>query len=151
VVKDSFFIGWQQTSLANDLKMDIGYDLNDDAHQHLSYNIFGTWNQSTFPGAVMMRPYLGVEIPLGVGIEEPGSVQNNFSIYPNPVSDVLYFQNNDNEPYLLEVLDYAGHTVIASQNVPSISVAALPAGFYFLKAVNSKSGKTAIQKFIKAE
>jgi hypothetical protein len=151
VVKDSFFIGWQQTSLANDLKMDIGYDLNDDAHQHLSYNIFGTWNQSTFPGAVMMRPYLGGEIPFGVGVTEPGNDVNSFSIYPNPVSDVLYFKNEDNQSYLLEVLDYAARTVIASQNVASISVAALPAGFYFLKAVNSKTGKTAIQKFIKAE
>jgi len=64
---------------------------------------------------------------------------------------VLHFKIKDGESYLLEVVDYAGHTVITSQNVASISVAALPAGFYFLKAINSKTGKTAIQKFIKVE
>jgi hypothetical protein len=48
-VSDTFYIGWQQTSFASDVKMDVGFDLNDTSNNHLFYNISGSWTSSQFP------------------------------------------------------------------------------------------------------
>ncbi|MBA2423170.1 MAG: T9SS type A sorting domain-containing protein [Chitinophagales bacterium] len=149
VVTDTFFIGWQQTSLASDVKIDVGYDLNDNASDHLFYNINDGWFPSSFTGAVMMRAVLGEAIPFGVGVQDPVGEKNALVIYPNPVYDKLNIQYAGDEKYEFKILDYSGRTVLSPLQTTTIPVVTLPSGLYFLKATNQESGLSSIHKFIK--
>lgn len=146
VVNGTFFIGWQQVSLQSDLKMDVGFDLNDDAHDHLWFNVGGDWEKSQFPGAVMMRPVFGKTF--GVGI--PGVDTNNgFSIFPNPASDYLFVEGGSND-LLLTVVDVAGRVIMEATETTKLETRNLPTGMYLLRITDLHSGKTSVQKFIKA-
>jgi len=146
-VSDTFYIGWMQVSLQTDYKIDVGFDKNDTANQHLFYNVDGTWQPSELAGAVMMRPVLGKEIPFGVGIPD---VKNNdeVSIFPNPATDILFVTANDSD-LKLEVMDYSGRILMSEKNQSSLNIHQLAAGFYFLHVTDLRSGKTSIHKFIK--
>lgn len=150
VVTDTFYIGFQQTSIASDLKTDLGFDVNNVGNQHLYYNLFGAWNQSPFPGAVMMRPVMGHDIPFGVGIHELPAQDAGITCYPNPVSDVLNVSSATAHELKLEVLDYTGKLLSTEKGVQAISVLHLPSGFYFLRATDVVTGKVSIHKFIKS-
>jgi hypothetical protein len=145
-VTDTFYIGWFQVSLQTDLKIDVGFDKNDTASQHLFYNITGEWIPSELPGAIMMRPVLGKEIPFQVGVSPVRSAAETV-VFPNPASDVVYVRGIT--PLKLEVTDYSGKKLITSQRQPFVDVRELPSGFYFLLVTDEKTGKTSRHKFIK--
>src|SRR5207244_8649137 len=104
--------------MANDVKMDVGFDLNDTANTHLFYNTFGVWypSQTLVHGAVMMRPILGTAIPFGVGVDEINADDSGITIYPNPVNDVLYVTSSSANSWKLEVMDYTGRVLYAENN-----------------------------------
>ena len=145
---DSFYVGWFQVSLLPDLKMDVGFDLNDTANVNLWYNVDGTWQQSGLPGALMMRPVLGKQIPFGVGIEDvsPG---DDYSIFPNPANDMIYVRGGS-ENLKLEVLDNSGRILRVENGQSSMDIRQLPAGFYLLRITELRNNKSSIKKFIKA-
>jgi hypothetical protein len=76
---------------------------------------------------------------------------NYFSVYPNPVNDILNINNNGSiEVQSIAVLDILGQLVIAvpnAQTISKIDVSKLTTGKYFLK-MNTDKG-TSIMKFIK--
>jgi hypothetical protein len=81
------------------------------------------------PGAVMMRPYLGAEIPFGVGINEPGENSSDIDMFPNPVRDVLHVKSQSANSFNLEVLDYTGKILFTEYNSSTVDVSHLTAGF----------------------
>jgi len=147
-VTDSFYIGWQQVSLQSDLKMDVGFDFNDTTNEHLWFNVAGYWEQSQKQGTVMMRPVLGKTIPFGVGIS-PVNANNDFKIFPNPASDLIYVSGESND-LQLEVIDYSGRKILSANHQSSIDIRQLAEGMYLLRITDLRSGKTSIQKFVKA-
>ncbi|MGB3074634.1 MAG: T9SS type A sorting domain-containing protein, partial [Chitinophagales bacterium] len=148
-VTDTFYIGFQQSSVSNDLKTDIGFDLNTDSHTHLKYNLNNGWIDSQFPGTLMMRPVLGKDIPFQVGLQEPSPVGLSISIYPNPVHDVLTLQYNGTAVYQYEILDNSGRVIQKTNGTKSIAVEQLMPGFYLLKVTEPATGKMSVKKFIK--
>ncbi len=70
-----------------------------------------------------------------VGLSEQLQLDNSFSIYPNPVSDVLYVEGaakNSSLEFRLSVLDFTGKRLISNHVGSSVSVIELPAGAYFV-------------------
>ncbi|MEO6169270.1 MAG: T9SS type A sorting domain-containing protein, partial [Chitinophagales bacterium] len=149
IVTDTFYIGFQQTSITSDIKTDIGFDLNTDGSDHLFYNLNNTWFNSQFSGSLMMRPVMGKSIPYQVGIDEPAAVENAMVIYPNPVHDVLMLKYEDGVKYQCEILDNTGRLLKTLVGERSILVNDLTPGFYLLRATDIATGKSVIQKFIK--
>ncbi len=70
----------------------------------------------------------------------------NYTIYPNPASDLLNIISNTNIHYV-EVINYLGVTVLTSEISMGISIKELPAGFYFVNIYNEKNEVT-IKKII---
>jgi cyclophilin family peptidyl-prolyl cis-trans isomerase len=68
--------------------------------------------------------------------------QNKISIYPNPVSDVLYFETTDTIIEKVMVFDLSGRKVLEQNNVDTISVLNLQKGNYILKIVSDKGIQT---------
>jgi hypothetical protein len=75
--------------------------------------------------------------------------KNNFSVYPNPVNDVINISSSNNsEITKVSIIDINGRVVKEiNSNVTSVSVGNLTAGIYFLK-INTLDG-VGTSKFVK--
>ncbi len=85
-----------------------------------------------------------VEIPSG--INNPAITSDRFTVYPNPVSDVLYVETTS-PVESISVIDLNGKKLFQSRYEYSINVKDFPPGFYFLEV--KSAGNTFICKFIK--
>jgi hypothetical protein len=91
--------------------------------------------------------YLEQGVALGVASNE---LQDSISIYPNPASDVLFFENNSTESISnIEIYTINGSLVknVSDTNIQSVSVSDLQTGIYFLKI--KSNNQTLNYKFIK--
>lgn len=77
----------------------------------------------------------GVDLTVtgGTGIAEVKSTSVALSVYPNPVSDILYL-TSDKPANSIRIYDIHGQEVIHVTDANSINVAGLPAGVYIVNA-----------------
>lgn len=122
-----FYVGIEQQS--NGL-INIGFDGSNDNSQYNFFNSTGSWQQSTKPGSIMIRPVVGKGYFIGLG-ETP---EDQLVVYPNPTSGVLYVEGIDNAASIV-VYDLTGRKVIESAFTPEISVEGLSNGFYILSII----------------
>ena len=88
-----------------------------------------------------------------LGIGNSLFAQMQWSIYPNPTNDFIEIQlsNNDMASYDIVILDITGNEII-SQSISNspIDISLLSNGMYFIKLLNSKTGKVVgNEKFVK--
>ena len=84
----------------------------------------------------------GIEVKNNVGIND--ILSNKISVYPNPVSNILYFSLET----AYELTDLQGRTLLKSNKaVKSVNINSLPAGIYFV-TLTTESGKT-VKRIIK--
>ena len=79
----TFYVGWQQTT--NDL-LNIGFDKNKLANNYMFYNVGSGWNNSSYPGAWMIRPIVSED---EVILTQDEIKKDNFILYPNPAKQDL--------------------------------------------------------------
>ncbi len=82
-----------------------------------------------------------------VGVSE---VENQVSIYPNPVSDWLFIKRNSTNNLELDVLDVTGNVVYQTQSNMSdtrLNTAKLASGMYFLRI--KEGSKSTLLRFVK--
>ena len=84
--------------------------------------------------------------PAVVGIEE---IQNDISIYPNPVQNTLYLKTLNSEIDHLEIYSMSGRNIISTAFNNSIDVSFLKKGTYFLKGINANGQAITTNKIIK--
>lgn len=147
-----FYIGWQQTT---DDNLNVGFDRYTDASQHIYYNTSGSWSKSTFKGALMIRPVVGLANP--VGIDDPEPVQNSFEIYPNPASSEVKFSIPESWRLAertghLRILirDMAGRTAMNSEYSQQMDVSRLNAGMYLVCLLNDQTHEQYFRKLLVA-
>jgi len=80
------------------------------------------------------------------------SNSNSFTIYPNPVNDILNISIKSNDKYEIQISDVNGKLIIEKTILPTgslsqVSVSDLPQGVYFIKIISTSN--TLIKKFIK--
>jgi hypothetical protein len=88
-----------------------------------------------------------------IGIEKGQENKTVWSIYPNPANDFLHITLNKNDiiSYSISIIDITGKQVISQSisNTP-IDISLLRSGMYFVKLLNSKTGKLiGTEKFVK--
>ena len=135
VVNGNFYVGMMQTTTDN---MNIGFDKNTEvgwnnstmSNDLIKYNINGTWQNSLYKGALMIRPVVGNRVPYGVGIEKAQKFEK-ISIYPNPANDVLFI-NSDNNNIEIDLLDLTGKIVLSSKNTSRINISSINPGYYIV-------------------
>ncbi|MBR1516656.1 MAG: T9SS type A sorting domain-containing protein [Bacteroidales bacterium] len=127
VVDGIFYVGIQQLSSGI---IGIGMDRNHDASEHTFYNVGGAWTQSFLAGALMMRPYVGMQAVLSV--QAPRS-DASVSIAPNPANNHFEILRAP-QGSLFQLLDMQGRCVAASAE-SRFSTAGLPNGVYILRVL----------------
>ncbi|MFM2225231.1 MAG: hypothetical protein RJA07_1433 [Bacteroidota bacterium] len=147
-----FYIGF--TQLQADY-LNIGFDVNDDAHTHLYVNTGLGWFPSIINGALMMRPLFGSCVPLGTFINDVAANQiQDYKLYPNPATHTIVLQTNNETVDEIKIYDIMGREFFMLKNnhhstSNTIDIEKLEAGIYVIKALNYTNGKTITTKFIK--
>ena len=68
------------------------------------------------------------------GLKETGNNNTLYSLYPNPVSDILFIKNNKAlESVLVEIYSIAGQKILEEQNSDQINLSSLNSGVYYVK------------------
>ena len=93
----TYYIGLTQPANFGSDSIYYGLDVNTNAaSQHLSYNVDGTWYNSTINGSIMMRPIVGQEfIPTAVKNISKNEMAVSH-IYPNPAINKLTITSDIN-------------------------------------------------------
>lgn len=150
-ISGTFYVGTIQTT---DDNLNIGLDLSDNSEQYMYYNAVGSWQQSTLGGTLLMRPVIGKPIP--VGIQGQRLHNETLSIFPNPCNSgtlhLILIENKEaaqpGKGWEIFIFDYTGRMIRSSPFQESIDVSNLPAGLYFLKAVQVSTGRICPGKFM---
>ncbi|MFA5557295.1 MAG: T9SS type A sorting domain-containing protein [Flavobacteriaceae bacterium] len=75
-------------------------------------------------------------------LSTPTFAQNKISIYPNPVSDILYFETAGVTIEKVMVFDLSGRKILEQNQVNNLQVSDLQKGNYILKIVSAKGIQT---------
>ena len=143
VLSGIFYIGIFQQ---NNGLINIGFDASIDNSQYNFYNVNGTWIQSESKGSLMIRPVVGS--PYYIGVEELENMPNTVELYPNPASNTLNIKLSENVEIVQTcIYDLMGRRMLQAVFEPTISVADLAEGLYFI-CLTTAEGQIITQKFI---
>jgi hypothetical protein len=148
LLTDTFFVVIEQL----ESYLNIGYDINNDNLNKIFFYTGQNWfTSSSLPkGSLMIRPSFGSN-SLITKVENT-QISENFIVYPNPATDVLYFESPDHEAtqYRIRIFNIMGIMVLNSvTNNNSIDISALNKGLYIIQITSSDNRKTISTKFIK--
>lgn len=151
-VSNVFYVGWEQTT--NDM-LNVGMDRNHDKGEKIYYKIPGTpWNQSSFEGALMMRPVLGAAIDPSFGINTPQQAAFKVHFYPNPNHhQTLHLQLPEAalqhpEQYEIRLYNLLGKQLLQSPWQNQLSIGHLAQGIYLLQVNNKNQEQSYTGKLI---
>jgi len=144
-IEHTFYVGWQKTT--EDM-LNVGFDRNRDASDKTFYNIYGTWEQIPFTGALMVRPILSDKKPLGISFAK--RQKDAITIYPNPASEKLFINGTLKQDYTAVIYNLYGQILksFSPTQQQSVNISNLPTGIYFLCVYNRQHVLTAKKKFI---
>lgn len=127
-VSGTFYVGYRKT---NDAFLHLGYDKNTDKKDNIFFNVTGTWYNSIYDGALMIRPILGDKTYPHLGIKEN---MTEIKTYPNPASTFVQVEIAG-EPQLFRYILYnqIGQIVKEGQSEKKIDVNTLQNGLYVLR------------------
>ena len=139
-----FYIGWQQVD--PDI-INVGFDLNNNAQSKIFYNTTDSWQNTSYAGALMMRPYMGKYfIDPNVGITEQSEI--SVKLLPIPADNYLNISTSSHFSYY-KIVDITGKVILEDDYTNVINISNLSAGIYFLILNNDQSQQFASYKFIK--
>ena len=149
-VSGTFYIGWKQTTKDN---LNVGFDLNNDRTDKIFYNVSGNWYNSSFDGALMIRPILGQEKNAHVGFSP--KIDNKelaINIYPNPTNTgIISIDINEMEhsnDYSISVFSIRGKMVYQGRFENKINLQHLSNGVYIINIKNIRTNISSIKKLI---
>ncbi|MBX2963495.1 MAG: T9SS type A sorting domain-containing protein [Cyclobacteriaceae bacterium] len=141
IVKDTFYLGWEQP---ND-RVVIGLDAGNNSGDHIFVNTTGSWIQNTtIEGSLMIRPIFGKGNVITSIIPEK---KKEVSLYPNPNRGEFFLEG---EVDRLSVYNATGQPVtfeaVSFDNRQRIQLAQPKPGLYFVRYFNGQV--YSVEKFI---
>lgn len=145
-LEGTFYLGWEQTSA---LRLNVGFDKNNNSKQNIYYNIGGEWLNSEFIGSLMMRPMFGSL--MGTAVSD-FSFDKQITLYPNPANETLYIKGlNDGTPHVATIYNALGAKMLETQvDGGPVNIEALPEGMYLLNIRGGRQTNKTL-RFIKAQ
>ena len=132
-VDGKFYVGWTQFDPE---RLGVGLDRNIVNNDKTFYSVDGgnSWNTSSFPGSVMIRPVFSTSFDAVIGLEEKIKKSAEVSIYPNPTNNVINVAIENGFFEGAEILNMQGQIVLKSDQ-ERIDVSQLQNGIYFVRLV----------------
>ncbi len=143
-VDGTFYIGWIQKSAE---RINVGFDVNKKSQDNIFYDIYGTWENSSVSGSLMMRPLLGYVNT--TSIKSEASKATELKIYPNPANNHLYFSDLDyNENHTITIYNSMGTLLYQGEaEAQGIDVSQLTNGLYIV-SLTSNNNKPKVARLI---
>jgi hypothetical protein len=131
-----FFLGVIQPAMSGSDSLYYGWDVNRIGGNHLYINATGTWASSAMAGAAMIRPLMGQPV-IATNIGTPLKPETtDWTVYPNPATNIIWVDMEDVAPYTCEVLDAQGRVLLRQANLSgkrTLNIAQLSSGIYFVR------------------
>jgi hypothetical protein len=144
-VSGKFYVGWQQIT---DAFLNFGFDLNRARNNKIFYQESGTWYNSQFPGALMIRPVMGKSL---ITSRKSIPSEAEFNLFPNPADQYIRIEFPKEvhfESIHLYIFDSHGRTIFqSSEEVTEINLSGLVPGLYFM-VIRDKDSVLTTKKFI---
>jgi hypothetical protein len=152
-VNGTFYIGWQQQTGDN---LNLGYDRYNDAQQNIFYNSTGEWFQSTFQGALMMRPVLGKAFEVS-GVDDHRNEVASIIPYPNPLNGNRinfrctgkYINSAETGNFSVSIFNLPGEELFSGPFRPSVEIPSLSPGLYIISVRDQLGQVISVSKLIK--
>ncbi|MCF8218240.1 MAG: T9SS type A sorting domain-containing protein [Bacteroidales bacterium] len=147
-VSDTFYMGWQQTTADN---LNVGFDKNRNARPHIFYNTLGSWNNTIYEGALMIRPVLGNSDYAHVDVPEHKQKRKEITVYPNPANSQESIRLNTDIPghqLICKLYSIEGRLIKQYNNSKSLNLPRLQQGIYILDIRNKTTGQQMVKKIM---
>ena len=144
---DTYYIGFEQASKNY---INIGFDRSRNICGQNYYRTASEWQQSILNGAILLRPCFGTRALVDVHVSPPASTIVA-TLYPNPARQVLNVRlqgERETAGIVVELLDMQGRVLKRQPYAEAIPVAALPAGLYMLRLMDTQAGSSSVHKFL---
>ncbi len=148
LVNGTFYVGMRQ--LDPD-RLNVGFDLNTNARSAIYYNTSGTWLNTGFEGALMIRPVFAYPGDYVVSVDEPEAVMPHFEAYPNPSAGTVHIRIDDpfSAHYTVRVYDLSGRLVHQGPYTgTTIDLSAMQQGIYLLELSDEQRQVRGVKKLI---
>jgi len=145
----TYYFGWEKIT---ENFLNVGWDVNTNNRTKVHFNSVGVWQNASFDGTLMLRPVFGSITDPQVSIDEKESNLDDFEVYPNPTSNLIYFKNNNinNNSYHIQLIDIYGKIIIETESSLSnkLNVANITDGIYIVRFINNTDSSTVLKKII---
>ena len=134
LVSGVIYIGCEQTT--DDL-LNIGLDKNNTANDYMFYNIGSGWNNSSYPGAWMIRPIVSKD-PIILSSED---IVDDFRLYPNPAKSELFIETNKPEN-VISIYNIQGvliKRITSNTTLNRFNIDNLASAIYIVEVENSEN------------
>lgn len=110
-VSGTYYVGWKQSS-SN--RLNIGFDKNNNEQSKIFYNLGTSWSNTSYAGALMMRPVFKSthDCLLSIG-EIDNLTQIESQLYPNPTSSNFTLELAKDIEGTVEVYDLSGRKLFS--------------------------------------
>lgn len=159
IVKDTFYVGYQQISSSDTTFLRLGFDKNSPFGDNIFYNGGTNWEQNLqkgtggasapllqIQGAFMLRPVMGAKQAIVTGTTEPDPLIP-LRTYPNPTTGLIRW--DDTRLTRLEVISSTGklvHALEPERGQQTLDLSYLPDGLYIIRLFANQ--QTTVQKLI---
>lgn len=136
-----FYIGLMQQTGGI---INIGFDSSTDNSSYNFINVNGSWQNSQYPGTLMIRPVVGKSYYMGIGEQEVTAI----GLYPNPASSELNIQGLEaSEITEASVYDLLGRRLCCIAHSNHIAIDGYSEGLYLL-LITTSEGRQHTKKFM---
>ncbi|MCK9398492.1 MAG: T9SS type A sorting domain-containing protein [Bacteroidales bacterium] len=152
-VNGTFYIGWEQQTGNN---LNLGFDRYNNAQQNIFYNSTGQWFQSTYQGALLMRPVLGKAFQVS-GLDEPTYDAGSIIPYPNPLNGSRinfrctgkYENTTETGNFSVSIHSLPGEELFSGSFRQSIDIPRFSPGLYIISVRDENGQIISVSKLIK--
>lgn len=132
-VEGTFYVGFYQN---HNVQLNLGFDQNNDARGHFFYKTAGTWNESFYKGAPMVRPVIGKAL---VAYDVPDINSPDITLYPNPTLGSVRINGVEDAANLQwQIFDLHGKLLVSKSGSADIDLSSLAPGLYLVKVMTGK-------------
>jgi hypothetical protein len=130
LVPETFYVGWLQI---NEFPVSIGLDRNSSSNGRIFSSASNSWGEeNNVKGNIMLRPYLGAEENVPVGIEPVSDETMMF--FPNPGNGVVNWKSNTVKKIDVFTVDGRLVQTIIPSSGQFLATLHVPSGMYILRS-----------------
>lgn len=144
-ITGKFYVGWRQLEV---YRLNIGMDFNIDQSDKIFYSVDNgqTWKNSSFDGALLMRPIFSTQLNQGLSVSEITEEKSALRLYPNPTTGQLYIRSESPDYAGVELIDMQGKILESlEKEVTVMDLTVYQSGVYLIR--DKQTGN--VQKVIK--